>query len=187
MTAVLDPGSVRDAVLPQPVVLQYQVEQFLYLESLLLDERRFEEWLDLFAEDAHYFMPTRSVRYERDIEKELSGPNDVAHFDETKEHLAQRVTRIRSGMAWAEDPPSRTRHLITNVMVEETEHPDEYLVKSNFLTFRGRLDVDTDWFPGSRVDVLRREANAEHGWLIASRTIVLDHAVVLSKNISIFL
>lgn len=187
MTAVLEPGTVPDVDLLQRIQLQHRVEQFLYFEALLIDERRFEEWLDLFAEDTHYFMPTRSVRYERDVEKEISGPHDVAHFDETKEHLAQRVTRIRSGMAWAEDPPSRTRHLITNVIVEESEHPDEYLVKSNFLTFRGRLDVDTDWFPGSRTDILRRDPDTEHGWLIASRRIVLDHAVVLSKNISIFL
>lgn len=187
MTSLLEPTVGADLEPLQQLVLQHEIEQFLYREALLLDERRFEEWLDLFTEDTHYFMPTRAVRYERDIERELSGPDDVAHFDETKEQLGQRITRIRSGMAWAEDPPSRTRHLITNVMVSDGADAGEYVVQSNFLTFRGRLDVDTDWFPGSRTDVLRRDPSAEYGWLIASRRIVLDHTVILSKNISIFL
>jgi 3-phenylpropionate/cinnamic acid dioxygenase small subunit len=40
-----------------------EVEQFLYREARLLDERRFHEWLLLFTEDVRYWMPVRSNRY----------------------------------------------------------------------------------------------------------------------------
>jgi 3-phenylpropionate/cinnamic acid dioxygenase small subunit len=114
----------------------------------------------------------------------------VAHFDETKRGLSERVTRIRSGMAWAEDPPSRTRHLFTNVMVEPspdgTDEPDEYRVRANFLLYRGRLQRDVDIFVGVREDVFRRTPDAEYGWLIARRKVTLDQTVLLAKNLSIF-
>ena len=39
------------------LLLKQEIEEFLYREAELLDERRYEEWLDLFTEDTHYFMP----------------------------------------------------------------------------------------------------------------------------------
>jgi 3-phenylpropionate/cinnamic acid dioxygenase small subunit len=165
--------------------LQYEIEQFLYQEARMLDERRFEEWIDLFSEDTHYWMPTRSVRYERELHLEHSSRNEAAHFDETKDQLQERVTRIRSGMAWAEEPPSRTRHLVTNVLIEPADEEDEILVLSNLMLYRGRLDRDVDIFVGSREDVLRR-SDSEHGWLIARRRIVLEQTLVQAKNLSIF-
>jgi len=87
-------------------------------------------------------------------------------------------------MAWAEDPPSRTRHLITNVVVEpDSGTDDEYRVDSNFLVYRNRLETEVDLFAGSRTDLLRRTPD---GFRIASRRIVLDQNVLLSKNLSIF-
>ncbi|HEY1972974.1 MAG TPA: 3-phenylpropionate/cinnamic acid dioxygenase subunit beta [Pseudonocardia sp.] len=168
------------------LLLQREIEKVVNLEALLLDERRFEEWLELFAEDLHYWMPTRTVRYERESANELSRPDEVAHFDETRRGLEERVVRIRSGMAWAEDPPSRTRHLFTNVMVEPADIEDEYQVRTNFLLYRGRLQRDVDFFVGVRQDRYRRDPGAEHGWLIAERTIVLDQTVLVAKNLSIF-
>src|SRR5690606_32245777 len=111
------------------VELQHQIEQFLYLEARFLDERRFEDWLDLFSDDVHYWMPTRTVRYKRELDKEFSASNEVAHFDENKRALEERVTRIRSGMAWAEEPPSRTRHMVHNVIIELGDSPSELLVR----------------------------------------------------------
>lgn len=181
MTAQLEQVSIV-----MGAALQYEIEQFLYQEARMLDERRFEEWIDLFSEDTHYWMPTRSVRYERELHLEHSSPTEVAHFDETKSHLAERVTRIRSGMAWAEEPPSRTRHIVTNVLIEPTDEQDEILVLSNFFLYRGRLDRDVDLFVGSREDVLRRSPGSELGWLIARRRIVLEQTLVQAKNLSIF-
>jgi 3-phenylpropionate/cinnamic acid dioxygenase small subunit len=170
----------------EEIVLQHQIEKFVNLEALLLDERRFEEWLDLFTDDIHYWMPSRSVRYERESSQEHSQPDEVAHFDEDKRGLEERVTRLRSGMAWAEDPPSRTRHLFTNVMVSSGDEPEEYLVRTNFLLYRGRLQREVDIFVGVREDLVRRDHGAEHGWLIVRRKVTLDQTVLLAKNLSIF-
>jgi 3-phenylpropionate/cinnamic acid dioxygenase small subunit len=71
-------------------------------------------------------------------------------------------------------------------MVEPGEEPDEYLVRTNFLLYRGRLQREVDLFAGVREDLLRRSPEAEHGWLIARRKVTLDQAVLLAKNLSIF-
>lgn len=168
------------------VELQHDIEQFLYAEAALLDDRKLEEWFALMAPDVHYFMPVRSNRQQREIAQEVSVVGDIAHFDETHELLYQRVRRFRLGTAWAEDPPSRTRHLVTNVRVRPTEGEDEYDVESNFLAYRTRLERDQDMFVGQRSDLLRRSSTGL-GWQIARRTILLDQATVLTKNISIFL
>ncbi len=172
-----------------------EVEQFLYREARLLDNRRFAEWLELFSEDVRYWMPTRSNRYpvnskaisildaSRYEEEEVSGEEELAFMEETKDTLERRVVRLGTGMAWAEDPPSRTRHLITNIEVEAGDSPDQMRVYSNFVMYRNRSEVDQDFYVGSREDVMRRE----NGQLrIASRKIVLDQNVLLAKNLSNF-
>jgi biphenyl 2,3-dioxygenase beta subunit len=182
MTAQLESSPVTSV----SAELQHQIEQYLYQEARFLDERRFEEWLDLFSDDTYYWMPTRGVRYERELDKEFSRRDEVSHFDETKRGLEERVTRIRSGMAWAEEPPSRTRHMVHNVIIEPGDSPDELLVRCNILLYRGRLDRDVDIFVGCREDVLRQSEDADYGWLIANRSIYLDQTVILAKNMSIF-
>ena len=168
------------------MLLQHEIEKLVNIEALLLDERRFEEWLDLFSDDVHYWMPTRTVRYERELHKEHSLPDEVAHFDETKRGLEERVTRIRSGMAWAEEPPSRTRHLITNLEVLDGSTDDEARVYSSFLTYRSRLEGlqgDEDFFVGRREDTLRR---VDGEWKLARRRIISDAVVINAQNLSIF-
>ena len=172
-----------------------EVEQFLYREARLLDNRRFSEWLELFSDDVRYWMPTRSNRYplnskaisildaSRYEEEEISGEDELAFMEETKKTLQMRVARLDTGMAWAEDPPSRTRHIITNIEVEQTDVPDQLQVYSNFLMYRNRGERDEDFYVGSREDVLRREAGKLR---ICYRKIVLDQNVLLAKNISNF-
>ena len=71
-----------------------EVEQFLYHEARLLDERRLHEWLDLLTDDVRYWMPVRTTRYarisksivilddERYEEEELSKANELDILDE---------------------------------------------------------------------------------------------------------
>lgn len=166
------------------VVLEREIERFLYHEARLLDERRFGEWYELFTDDVRYFMPLRRNRLRREQDAELTGGDDLSYFDDDKRFLHSRILRLETGMAWAEDPPSRTRHLVTNVLVDVVEDaPGEYEVASNFLLYRNRLETEVDLFAGCRQDVLRREAG---GLRIASRTILLDQNVLLSKNLSVF-
>ena len=164
------------------------VEKFLYREARLLDDRRFHEWLDCFTEDTHYWMPTRINRLrERDdedwaVSRELSSPNQMAWFDDTKLGLRQRVARLDTGMAWAEEPPSRTRHYVTNIEVERGEHEGEVKVYCNFLVYRSRLEYEQDTFNGCRIDILRQTGAS---WQVAKRTIIYDDTVLPAKNLSI--
>jgi 3-phenylpropionate/cinnamic acid dioxygenase small subunit len=170
------------------LLLTHEVQQFLHREAELLDERRYEEWLDLFTDDAHYFMPMRRNVAHDEPEREFTREGaDVNWFDEGKDTLTRRVQQIRTGIHWAEEPPSRLCHLVSNVQVltgtPTGPTPDEIAVKSRFLVYRNRVETETDILVGKREDVLRRVPG---GWKIARRRIVLDQSVLLSKNLTFF-
>ncbi len=168
--------------------LRHAVEQFLYQEARLLDDRKFRHWLDLLTDDVHYWMPTRHNRLREgpdeqwEVEKEL---DVLGFFDETKASLTLRVERFYSGMAWAEEPPSRTRHFLSNIEVIETDKADEVQVYANFLTYRSRLEGlegEEDFFVGRREDLLRC---VDGQWRIARRRIIFDGLVLNAQNLSI--
>jgi 3-phenylpropionate/cinnamic acid dioxygenase small subunit len=169
------------------LLLKEEIEAFLYREAELLDERRYEEWLDLFTEDAHYFMPMRRNVPHDEPEREFTRAGiDVNWFDEGKDTLTRRVKQILTGIHWAEEPPSRICHMISNVQVVASTAgpaPDEITVKSRFLVYRNRVETETDFLVGKREDLLRREGG---GWKIARRRIVLDQNVLLAKNLTVF-
>lgn len=164
-------------------LLQYEVEQFLYYEAALIDDRRFEEWVELLADDLEYWMPVRSTRAAGDLENEFSRIGDVAFFDDDKPSMLQRLAKLRTGFAWAEDPPSRTRHCVHNVRI--LARPDDLTLKVgvNFMIYRSRLARDEDLWVGRREDTLRRSGES---WLIAKRHIFLDQVSLAAKNLSIF-
>ena len=172
-----------------------EVEQFLYREARLLDERRFAEWLALLTDDIHYWVGARSNRYprrskaisildpERHVEGDMPKVDELAILDEDRQTLGMRVERLDTGMAWAEDPPSRTRHLITNIEVAPGPAPLETEAFSNFIVYRTRAETEQDLYVGARRDLLRR---IEGDWKIAGRKVILDQNVLLAKNVSIF-
>lgn len=163
--------------------LAREIEQFLYAEAEILDERRFDDWLELFADDARYWMPMRrNVKFgEQDRETTREG-EEVAWFDEGKETLIQRVQQIHTGIHWAEEPQSRVCHMVSNIQILEADG-SEARVKSRFLVYRSRLETETDFFVGKREDTLRRVGNS---WKIVRRAIFLDQNVLLAKNLTIF-
>ena len=112
---------------------------------------------------------------------------DVNWFDEGKETLARRVQQILTGIHWAEEPPSRICHMISNVQILSEspagQVPAEVAVKSRFLVYRNRVETETDVLVGKREDLLRR---VDGGWKIARRKIVLDQSVLLTKNLTFF-
>jgi 3-phenylpropionate/cinnamic acid dioxygenase small subunit len=170
------------------------VEQFLFREARLLDERRFHDWLLLFTSDIHYWMASRANRYprsskaitilnpERYLEEDMSGTDELALFDETLATLTARVARLDTGMAWSEDPPSRTRHLITNIEVMPDASGSEVAVHCNFIVYRSRGEAEQDFYVGAREDRLRW---IDGGWKIARRRMILDQNVLSAKNLSI--
>lgn len=161
---------------------QHRVEQFLYDEAALLDAHDYPAWLDLFTDDAHYFVPIRRTVAARDRAREFTTPEQMAWFNDTRDQLAGRITKLGTGRSWAEDPPSRTRHLVTNVRITGDDGI-EMTVESNFHLYRTRLKSEEDSWIGSRHDLLRR---TDAGLRIARRTVLLEQTVLLSRNLSSF-
>ena len=169
-----------DAVRFEKVLLQYEVEQFLYHEARLLDERRYDEWLNLLTDDIHYWMPIRRTTTVREISNEFTEPGAMAFFDDDKNYLALRIKKISAGNAWSEDPPSRTRHFVSNIRITDVTDNDISL-EANFHLYRTRLDSDEDSWIGRREDTLRR---VEGSFMLAKRHIFLEQTVILSQNMS---
>lgn len=173
----------REEILER-LLLEREIEQFLYHEAALLDDRRFSDWIELVADDIHYHMPVRRNVKFGEQDRENSDPeSEISWFDEGKATLAGRVRQINTGLHWAEEPFSRVRHIITNVQVLDVQG-DEVKVRSNFFVYTNRLKDEVNHFVGKREDVLRRDSVT--GWKIAKRTILLDQNVLLAKVITTF-
>jgi 3-phenylpropionate/cinnamic acid dioxygenase small subunit len=170
------------------ILLQQRIEDFLYNEAELLDERRYEEWLELLADDVRYWMPMRRNVKFGELEREFTREGqDVNWFDEGRDTLTRRVQQILTGVHWAEEPLSRICHMVSNVQLLHIEpsvsEPLEVTVKCRFLIYRNRVATETDILVGKREDVLRR-VNGQ--WKIRQRKVVLDQNVLLTKNLTFF-
>ncbi len=163
------PGRVGRMV---DATLQHRVEQFLYREVRLLSELRFEEWLDLFTDDARYWMPARETVGDRP--DAVAADGEMAFFDDDKPFLAARIERLRSSLAHAEQPPSRMRYFVSNVEVEEADG-EELDVRCNLLVHQSRLERTEVLYVGRREDRLRPEGES---WRIALRKVILDQTLI---------
>lgn len=169
--------------------LRSDIEDFLYAEADLLDERRYREWLDLLAEDLIYFMPMRrNVKFGQHAERENTRQGSgISWFDEDKWTLSKRVDQILTGVHYAEEPLSRVTHMVSNVRIKAVrgslEDPQEIDVGSRFLVYQNRVEYETHTFVGRRNDTLRKTAE---GWKIARREILLEQSILLSKNLTTF-
>jgi 3-phenylpropionate/cinnamic acid dioxygenase small subunit len=168
--------------LAQDIALQYEIEQFLYLEAALLDDRRFSEWLELLDPELEYWMPVRSTRSLGDEALEFAKLGEGAFFDDDKSSMEQRVAKLSTGYAWAEDPPSRTRHNVSNVRVLD-RNAGLIRISCNFLMLRTRLANDNDLWSGRREDTLRPN---DGSFTIVKRHLFVDHVSLDSKNLSSF-
>ena len=160
----------------------FSVSQFYYREARALDDLRFGDWVEMLADDIRYWMPIVSNRIGKDIGNELTQPGHLAHFEDDKESLTNRVKRLQTGRAWAETPPGRTNHMISNIEITG-ENGGLVEARSQFLIWRSHLETDQEIFSGTRFDRLRA---AGDDWRVADRTIVLDHSVLTQKSLGIF-
>jgi len=122
-----------------------QVERFLYDEAQLMDEYRYDEWLALWTDDALYWVPTG--RDDIDPQREIS----LIYDDRVR--LQTRISRLKSGFAHAQEPKSRMRRVVSNIVIEEAEN-GEIITSSNFMLAelrRGKQDI----FAGRTIHRLR--------------------------------
>ncbi|SFQ89421.1 3-phenylpropionate/cinnamic acid dioxygenase, small subunit [Halopseudomonas formosensis] len=157
---------------------------FLYEEAALLDQLRLSEWGERLATDLVYTAPLRHTRLGVDHAK--SFVRSVMHFHDDYRSIMGRILRLSGQSAWAEDPPSRTRRLITNVLIRETANSNEFDVTSYMLLTRSRFsDHNVDVISCERRDLIRREADGS--FKLARREALLDQSVIGTPNLAVFL
>jgi phthalate 3,4-dioxygenase subunit beta len=155
--------------------------QFLVEEAALLDAADYASWLNLLCEDIRYVMPVR-VTTARGAD--FDSLAEMGHFDENMYALRKRVQRLATDHAWTEDPPSRTRHFVTNVRTFR-HRTSELRVESSLLLFRSRGDTrEPDLISAGRTDLLRETGD---GLKLARREILVDESVLRTQNLAVFL
>ena len=180
----MSPQSSRKALpsLPFDDPRHLQAHQFLVDEAYLLDAQEYEVWLETLTDDVRYVMPVR-VTTARGAGFDTSP--GMAHFDEDKYSLSQRVARMGTEHVWAEDPPSRLRHFITNVRTFASHDAEHLVVESAELLFRSRGDVnESAVLSCGREDLLRW---CDDRWKLARRRIIADESVLRMQNLAVFL
>lgn len=176
--ALMAPGPAELAAM----WLHYRVVGFYRHESDLLDTRQFEAWLALFTDDATYEVPMRTTTEEGGA-SEITSRGRIAW--DTRAGLEVRVARLRSGSAWAEQPPTRTRHHMTGLRVGPVSG-SEIETNANLLVYCNRGDdAGHVLFSAARRD--RLVADGPEGFFIRSRVVVLDQANLPAPTLSVFL
>ena len=102
---------------------RYKVENFLYREARLMDEHAYDEWLALWTDDALYWVPCN--------EDDFDPERHVSIVYENKARLEDRIARLKSGAAYAQDPKSRLSRIVSNVEIEDG-NATEVIVHSTF-------------------------------------------------------
>lgn len=115
----------RDALVVADPALRDRCRALLEREARLLDQGRFEDWLELYAPECLYWVP--GTPDGGDPRREVA----IA-FDDRRQ-LESRIYRVRTGYAWSQIPQSRTVHLVSNVEVFRTAAPAVWMIRSNFL------------------------------------------------------
>lgn len=172
----------EEARIPSGSPEYWRCVDFLLDEAAALDGNRFEDWLGMLHPEIDYRAPIRVTR------ERAAGPgfsSEGYHFLENRDSLQTRVDRLATDFAWAEDPPSRTRRFLTNFRVCSVEETDDLRVRSNMLLYRERLDeTRQQLLVGKREDDLRELDGALR---LVRRLVLLDHSILMTPNLGIFL
>lgn len=161
--------------------LYAEVLDWMYTEAELLDDGFERKWLEtMVSKDVVYQLPLRQT-----VERARGAGwvEGTYHLDERYGSLETRVARNETKYAWAEDPPSRIRHFVSNLRVKAQE--DGLIqARTNVLIYRTRQDaVNPQMLSGDRWDLLRREDGELR---LLERRILLDLTVIGTHNLSIF-
>ena len=122
---------------------QQRVEQFLFLEARLIDERRFAEWEALWVEDGIYWVPANG--------DDTDPHSQVSLIYDNRSRMHNRVERYVGGKAISQQPPPRTVHLVSNVIVEPAASDGtvdgdvSLVVHSTVQVAESRPGVRVDW------------------------------------------
>lgn len=156
---------------------------FLYREAELLDRRKFDDWLSMLHPDLVYEIPVRVTVGAEDLTNEFRA--DSVHTRDSYRSLEMRVRRLQTEHAFAENPPSRTARMVTNVQCHARENEEDIEVRSKFLMHRSYgLSTNYELIAGDRHDLLRPAGNS---FELLRRTVYLAHTTIPTINLGVFL
>lgn len=157
--------------------LWQEVDRFYRREIMLLQDRRYREWLALMDDEVSYRVPVTTSTLEGLVAIE----DGLGYYDEDLELLKARVAKLESRQSWVEQPPSRLRYFVQAIDVAR-EADGSIGVRSNLLLLQYRWNMEQQ-FSGGRTDTL--VASAE-GLRLRKRVVVLDRQAVGKQGLSVF-
>jgi 3-phenylpropionate/cinnamic acid dioxygenase small subunit len=166
--------------------VRYQILHRFYLEEAVhLDDNDLEAWREMLDPRLSYRMAVRTERLRR-----TGGPEASAsfHMEENHATILLRIRRLLdSNNAWSEDPATRTRRFVSNLMVDETEHPDILFASTYLLLVRNHGDDFTYEFLSARRKDLLAFADVTVAPKLVDRTITVDQLRIGVRNLALFL
>ncbi|MFA7595949.1 MAG: aromatic-ring-hydroxylating dioxygenase subunit beta [Novosphingobium sp.] len=152
-----------ERTIDEATLLRLQVENLLIREADLLDSWKLDEWLTLYTEDAHYYVPPS------DVDGDTASPDtSLFYVIDDRNRMEERVIRLKSQGAHSEWPRSKVRHMVGNVIA----HRDDGIIraKASFMASRAK-DITHDIFVGHYLyEIVERDGELK----IQKKTCVLD-------------
>lgn len=155
--------------------VQRGIEQFIFHEARLLDERRFDDWLALWTDDGRYWVPR--------FHGQDSPFDRISLFWEDRMLREVRVRRITNPRNWSQQPPTRSAHLVGNISIDGVDAAGRLIVRSSFQLTEWRHDQRQ--LAGSVFHKL--EATGDGGWKIALKRIDLVNCDSVFANLEVFI
>lgn len=157
--------------------LWQEVEALYRREVLLLQDRRYREWLELMDPAISYRVPVTTSTLAGLVARD----DELGYYDEDAELLNARVAKLESKQSWVEQPPSRVRYFVQVIDVSRQED-GSVIAQSNLLLLQYRWNMEQQ-FSGGRTDTLVPSGN---GLRIRKRLVVLDRQAVGKQGLSVF-
>ncbi|MEP7140344.1 MAG: aromatic-ring-hydroxylating dioxygenase subunit beta [Caldimonas sp.] len=157
--------------------LWHEVQHFYSREILLLQDRRYREWLALMDGAISYRVPVTTSLGEGLVTRD----DELGYYDEDFELLTARVSKLESKQSWVEQPPSRLRYFVQVIDVE-CDDDGTFVARSNLLLLQYRWNLEQQ-FSGGRTDTL---VATESGLRLRKRTVVLDRQILGNQGLSVF-
>jgi benzoate/toluate 1,2-dioxygenase subunit beta len=137
-----------------------EVEQFIFREARLADELRYDDWEALWTDDAIYWVPANG--------DDIDPTKQMSIIFDNRSRIATRIKQLHTGKRHSQTPPSRLRHIVSNVELLG-EQDDDVLASANFIAYESRERGVTLWAGRSEY----RLRHTEDGLRMAGKKVLL--------------
>lgn len=163
--------------------LRLEIEAFLFREARLADESRYDEWLALFDDEVHYWVPAGPADYDP--------ATRISYVNDNRGRLETRIRQLQTGVRWAQTPPSPMRRVVSNVEILERDGDPAVdgaicVAGSNFVLYEHSVQASNELriWAGRATHRLRR---VDDRWRIRAKTVELVNASVSLPTLAFLL